>query len=653
MILAHRIPFPQYADDAQFAITLAFLQRHRAVVDEICLFTENTNVACLPLAQFTAHAAIIGRRLPALREAGFAPVGINMLSSLGHVDDVAEYYAPLPFPPMVGHDGQVARMCPCPTAPAFRGYLAEKYRLLAVTRPDFIWVDDDFRMQGHSVAYACFCPACLARFGAEPAREALLARMNAPEGGELRRAWIAHNSLVLDELAALIAGAVHAVDPAIELGLMTAGPAFSSYSGQDFARWYRTLGGRRARPGGGFYEDSHPLGMLAKSIDIGRQCVAYPPLVTNVQYELENYPCLPLDKSLRTLYNECLLALANGCNGVAFSAFRYSPSDMEEYEPLFAGLTRERPLWEAYLQAADGLPAVGAWHAYADTLMANRAVRNGDWFAWGEPEYNVNAPLHLAEIGLPMTVARAGACLTLLTGRLAEIFPNDELRAMLAGGVLLDADALQVLWERGLGELTGVRVGRTIANGVRELFSDHPLNAGFAGDGRMISLAYFPAAVCTLEPVAPGVEEVSRLVRILDDATEEGMCVSSYENSLGGRVATMTYLPWVRHTTPHKRAQILRLADWVSRARLPLLIDHPCRLLPFVRSDGRRLAAVLLNAAFDALEPLTLRLRAQPDTLWLLTPEGEIALEARRAGAETHVTLPALPPWQAAVLVGR
>ena len=651
MTLSYRISVELLGSDDQFDRLLDTLRRHRPAVDEISLFTEYWHHAYMPLDAFAERAALFGRRIVQLRGDGIASVGINMLDTLGHVDEAWDFLPALPFGAMVGHDGRVSACSFCPNSPEFRDYIREKYRLIARQRPDFIWVDDDIRMHHHGVAWGCFCPECLERFaGGTFDRERLVARLNAPDGGDLRRGWVEQNATVLEELLAAVAAVIIEIDPAIDVGLMTAGAAWTTYSGMAFDRWMNALGGRRARPGGGFYDDAAPGGMIHKAFDIGRQCRLLPATVDNVQYELENFPYQKLGKSVQAVLDECTLALAAGCNGVAFNMLKDLPGSMADYDDLFAAIVGERAVWETFVDTAQGLPLAGVWAAYDPQLAAKRPVTNGDWFGW-DGDYDIQRPNALAEIGLPLAVDRASACATALPGRIAEAFSDDELREILAGGVLIDGTTLEVLWARGFGELTGVRAGRSYDNGVWERFTDHALNGEYAGDGRDARLSFWAEKAWSLTPAAGGVGSLTHLVGY--DGSDCGSCLTVFENKLGGRVVTMGYAPWTRLASSAKRSQIIALADWASRGRLPLVIDHTVRVVPFVRTDGgERVAAVLLNASLDATGALDVRLRARPKRVELVTPAGRSMLSMRKNAGEVTVTVPDIGPWRTAILIG-
>jgi len=651
MILAYRISVKLLESNDSFDELVKLLKKYRSAVDEISLFTEYWHHGYYPLEEFAELAEVLGRRIKQLHKARFRSVGINMLDTIGHLNEAWDFLPALPFAAMVGHDGGISRGCACPNSPEFRRYIKRKYTLIAKAGPDFIWVDDDIRMHHHGVAWGCFCPVCITEFGYGAfEREELVARLNAPESGELRAAWVEHNASVLDSVLADVERAVHKVDPEIELGLMTCGPGWTTYSGQALERWHRTLKARRSRPGGGFYDDAAPRGMIGKALDIGKACVPLPPEVTNIQYELENFPYQKLDKSVRTVLNECTLALAAGCNGIAFNALKDLPGSLDDYHDLMKAIAGERRRWERYLDAAGDCAMVGVWCAHDDRLMAKRHVHNGDWFDQ-DPAYRPNVSI-LAEIGLPLTLWREHACVTVLAGRLADAFSDDDLRRMLSGGVLLDGPALGVLWERGLGELAGVRIGRTFDNGVYERFTGHEVNGRFAGDARDVRLSFWGDLAYELLPLDGNVGEAARLVGY--DGSDCGVCISTYVNSLGGRVAVLGYGPWSRMGSSAKRSQMLAIADWVSQGRLPLLIDKTLRVAPFVRmsADRRRFVAVLLNTAFDSTGPFDVRVRAMLDEVVSITPGGEERLKAWKEKRETRIAVKNIEPWHCMIITG-
>ncbi len=650
VVLAYRISPSQWNTDAQFRRLLDFLAANRAGVDEISLFDEDfPRPARASLEALAGLTDAWGRRISQLHSAGYR-AGINVLWTLGH-QDVPDVPLPkMPFQPMVGHDGRASNACMCPNDPAFRNYIRERYRAAARAKPDFIWVDDDFRMSHHGVLYPCFCPICLGKFGRQRDRAALVRQLNSPAEGEIRRAWTEFCASSLESLAGDIGRAVREVDPGIDVGLMTIGYSHSTYAGYPFTRAMRALAANRGRPGHGYYSDETPRALIGKTLDVGRQVRDYPAEVKAIQYELENYPYIELDKAARTVLNECTLALMMGCNGIAFNALKECAGTLDDYAPLMRAIAAERPVWNGLLAATKGLQLSGLWPADHPLLMANRTVDAAGWFNEG-PLYNIQQPNQLAEIGIAFTPDRRSACGVILAGKVAEGFSVEELRAILSGGVLLDGTALEVLWNRGLGELTGVKPGEKFRYSVLERFSDHPMNGSDRGDGREALIG--PADnTCSLVPVASDVASLASLVRY--DGKNCGSCFSIFTNRLNGRVAVASYSPWRRLGRGAKRRQLIAVTDWLTRGTLPVIIEQTVRVAPFVRLDRerRRVALVLFNMGFDPSGPLTLRLRAQPKSMRLITAHGTQDLVVRQTAVEVRVDVPSLPPWHAAALAG-
>ncbi len=659
LTLSWRIGLMQWETDAAFARLLALLDEYRAVVDEVALFETITHHLYIPLDDYARRMELAERRMEALRQAGIPSVGINVLTTIGHINEGWSYMPPLPFQAMVGHDGSVSTGCACPNTPEMRAYVRAKYTLVARARPDFVWVDDDIRMHHHGVAYGCFCPTCLALFaqraGQSFSRAELVKAFDAPEQGSVREAWIEQNIASIESLLADVGEAIRQVDGRIATGLMTAGAGWSSYSGLAFERWFTALGASKARPGGGFYTDATPIEMLDKALECGRQAALLPAATADVQYELENFPYQRLKKSAPALVNECSLALAYGLNGVAFNLLG-TPTSYEDVRPWAEAIPAARPLWEQWNAHSAGLKVAGLWPAWSPRLMARRTVRQGESWLSSAPQHSINPPKVLGEIGLPLA-AEASGCGVVLCGRVAEAFSDAELKAMLAGGVLMDSTALEVLAGRGLGPLTGVRLAKRLDNGLMERFTEDELNGPAAGELRDARIEFWGDAKGmgdVLEPLAEGVRILARLEDYF--YRDQGPAMTAFENELGGRVVVMGYAPWIFLHSVSKRRQLQNAADWISRGAMPVRVDEAVPLLSVARlsTDRRRGAVMLLNAGMDAIRAAAVHLRLPVQAARLLAIGQEArALELELEAGGCRLTLRDLPPWSLrAILLG-
>lgn len=655
--LSWRVGLAYTSSDEAFDRLLTLIHRHPGIVDEIALFDSVTHHLYVPLDEYAQTMETFRDRMDMLREQAVARVGINVLTTLGHIDEAWSYMPPLPFQPMIGHDGGVSRGCACPNTPELRTYARNRYRMAAQANPQFIWVDDDMRMHNHGVAYACFCPTCLELFarnvGAKLTREELVAALNDPDRPEVRKAWVAQNAAVIASVLGDVSAAIHEVDPRIETGLMTAGPGWITYTGQNFDDWFGALKASKGRPGGGFYADDPRMGIVRKTLDVGRQRASYPQQVTDCQYELENYPYQRFRKSTSSLINECTLALAMGLNGVAFNWLHMWGTSTGDVLPSMAGAAGARWVWERLVDHADGLPTVGLWTAWTWQLMARRKLLPGEeWFTMG-PEYDIGVTDVLAHLGIPMCVDAPGSG-TVLRGRVVEAFDDEQLRTMLSGGVLMDTTALKVLQDRGLADLTGVYLAHRYDNGAMERFADDELNAKYAGELRDARIEFWGDAwgqADVLEPLNPQVRTLA-LLQDYRDRTQ-GPCMTAYENELGGRVVVAGYSPWDFVQSVAKRAQLLNVADWITHDTLPLRLDAPAPLVPVVRMswDRRRGVIALLNAGLDPITSVDVQVRAPGVPVHALGPEGERQLPQSADDEGWHVTLNRIDPWATVCLL--
>jgi len=297
----------------------------------------------------------------------------------------------------------VSASCYCAAEPAVQEYIRECYAALAAAGPEFVWIDDDVRLESHpkAVAFACFCPRCLAEFSTENGQSWNRTRLVAAfsDGSradrlDLRRRWLEHNRRYVTRILQLARTAVDSVTPGIQLGFMT---AEIPYSGWGYAAWTAAMAGAQQlavkfRPGGGFYNDDNPLALLGKCHSVGRQNAFVPATVTDIQYEHENYPYLVLNKSRAVYTAEITGAIAAGCTGVLLNTLGISGDPLAEFRPYFAAVKNARPFFDALVATCGRSACAGVWTAFGcdhvaalgpDRRLA-RARRLGWWFARGE-----------------------------------------------------------------------------------------------------------------------------------------------------------------------------------------------------------------------------------------------------------------------------
>ncbi len=146
---------------------------------------------------------------------------------------------------MVDHYGKTSEGTPCPEDPVYREEMAKMLRGWSSSKPDILWIDDDFRLHNHSTAgMFCYCPLHLDKFtqrtGRNYTREEILAAALTPGPPSVfRNQWLDFLGDCMAEFAQWIGDNVHAVSPETRVALMTSGTGIHSLEGRD---WKKVLG---------------------------------------------------------------------------------------------------------------------------------------------------------------------------------------------------------------------------------------------------------------------------------------------------------------------------------------------------------------------------------------------------------------------------
>jgi hypothetical protein len=175
----------------------------------------------------------------------------------------------------------------------------------------------------------------------------------------------------------------------------------------------------------------------------------------------------------------------------------------------------------------------------------------------------------------------------------------------------------------------------------------------------------FPRIVAAPE----GVEMLSRLTDYLGSDLSTGSlgldrdrsgqalgpCLSVHENGQGGRVAVAGYYPWSFIDSAAKVWQYRALAQWLSRERLPAVVENVAKVIVWARAGANgRAAVVVLNASLDPQPELALRLRMPPGEVEHVPMEGKTAWLETELTPEPgcrRVAVPEVAPWSLHLLL--
>jgi len=666
--------FPYFwMEDELFARTRDGLVRDRDVIDEITLFCDHMHMAYMPDEMLAQFAGTVKKRIAELKGLGFPSVGLNMLQTVGHGDFHA---ALLPAPPMrtaVDWLGNTSATQLCPRSEEFRAFTIKKYKAFAETGPDFIWVDDDFRVPDKSVCFTCFCDDCLAKFNAAHGfrydRESLVADLSLPgddpKGQDIRRKWSRFNLDAYVEVMKMIRAAVKGVDERIKLGLMVVHLPAQEYLLCDYTDMNAALGSDMIRPGGGFHSEGNAREIFVKMGGVMGQNAQLADVPLR-QYEYEVFP-QNYYKSGRMTALEGTAAIMAGCNSIAFASL--PPDEGNERE--IGSIRAHTELWDYMVRVGDG------WKLYgADIPLAKEygVYSDGHYFTKAYHSFfNVLCSPFAAGF-MSMTPYPENSLISLIGEDTANAFSEEELKAMFAKGVIMDGQAAEYLCRRGLGWLCGCRSADYIPDHSAEQYTAHPLNGTAAGTYRYM---YTSSAEQTYNSNSAGVPPTKHFLGLFNFELMEGaepLTVSAnvrrefggtasyvYENSLGGRVAVFGYLPWSYFGTWQRLLQTGNIVDWLSRDKMPVKVLNNQYVVSYIKQpeDRSQFMLMLINAFQDnTSEEVVVRVRGEyHGNFTFCGDDGAMktlpAFCAKVENGCTTLRIPQIPGWGFCVICSR
>ncbi len=535
-------------------------------------------------------------------------VSLQISNTLGHgVNHMAVYdYSGLvfegsPVERMVGEYGECSYGCYCPRGEFFRKYIYDTTKMYAQIEPLYVWVDDDLRIYNHApVNHGCFCDNCISAFnkkhGTSYTRETLVHEMNRGDVS-VREKYIMHNREAIAGLAATIARAVHEVSPESHMAYQSS--RTNSFLGADFDCMFEPMyieSGKKSvgyRPGGGYYEDSVPRGMLEKALHLDCAIAAVPEYVGEIYPEVENVPNVAFGKSFEGTAKEATLYLAYGCNGLSFAALNHAYETDEYNERLLGQFSKYSPFWQHHIAKNRDSKCSGVGIYISPESYKQKLAEEDRDFLWDRINYGWRS--ELASIGLPVTNNFDNCpCILLYPEACAGLTEND-MKYLLSKPVICDAKAFGKLCDMGYGKYFGAGVTDIDAPSGREVFTDHEINAD--GAGMPWKATMYPKGIIVgacgicdkdgktevLGEFVDGLsgENYGAVNAIINTYDDNGKSLSKW--------AVFGYGLFETILSTHKRNQIIEAADYICARTLAakLVSADQAAVIPRVDHEGR------------------------------------------------------------------
>lgn len=496
---------------------------------------------------------------------------------------------------VVGIEGGESPVGLCPLDDRFIEDMGQKSALIAQTaKPEMILLEDDFSLQNYGKKYyfSCFCPLHLKAFAQKAgkfySREELLKifKEDKQETLELRKLWAQCAKESLVKFCKGIRQAVDKVAPEVRIGWCeTGGTDADGFASIDIPL---ALAGKNTRPlirirsaWYSCYDSPQKFPeFLAHSLYTAERM---PPHFEAIQ-EADTYPHTTYYISADMLRMSNEISLAMGMDNILLYAAQYNDDPMED--PSFLEMYRRNvKRFEVLSEIGDqghldGVKIVFNPMAHSAKMMTKE----------GKTTYGEVFTM-LARMGIPFSTKQGKAAV--LAGPIAEVITVEEVTELLKGGLLLDAEAADILCKRGFSKLLGVTVTpvKKMFNGERmcdipflegiraRSISNSVLNpAGSEGSARHKNLIpHKGAEVLTFYP-AVGSEE----------AAQPG--IVRFTNSLGGRVCVVAAI-----FTGNRSANIFslrkqeifrRVFNWLNGENLPAAVSKTPNMWLFVRKSA-------------------------------------------------------------------
>jgi len=542
---------------------------------------------------------------------------------------------------MVDHYGNTSPGSPCPEDPIYRAEMAKMLRGWASTKPEILWIDDDFRLHNHSTeGMFCYCPLHLKKFatlaGRELTREEVLAAVLQPgPPSALRGQWLDFLGDCMAEFALWIREQVHSQSPQTRVALMTSGTGIHSLEGRDWKKVLGNLAGQfkpLIRPTFGLYTGttappksaSAGLTSIISQIQVVEQSLG----ADNCDFapELENTRYTTWAKSVAHSTHSLILGQLMGLPMVTAAVNDLDGSPLAE-EPTTVALFRNaRPRMEAL--AALNLKS---WPVRGLVCLSDKDVaRKTQLAANAKADYfDLDPGTHLesvmAQMGMPLnylTAANAAASGQVVMLEAGTIWnaSDEELKQLLSGAVLLTSGAARLISERGYGEMLGVKVNRHRTQGIQ---SEEYLDDRLPGVAK-IRVPHRGADWDEVEILDSRVEVASYFCDLLG---EKHIGTALFQNSSGGRVAIYAQNSDMQSGLfgSHARRRWLHgVLTWLSAGRFQALPVIPQHGLSLLKQGGGQWLYAFCNLGTDVLTSFTLRWRnaAAIRSVSCLEPDG-------------------------------
>lgn len=555
----------------------------------------------------------------------------------------------------VGSNGEISEKCSCPRDKRFLNYILETTGYYSSLIPDYVWIDDDIRMNNHSpVSYGCFCDRCMTDFNSKNdvnySRNKLVTAIN--EDVAIRGMFIKFNQESLWGVVKAVCDGILPISQNSTIGIqMTTYPS-TTFNGDSFDFIMNKIleyTGKPAaiRPGGGFYDDHKPRNVFKKGLKLSSATQRKTDEVEVSQAEIENIPHTFSGKSVKGTLLESAVYLAFGCTSLSYSAFMSQNEKAAFYEGLLSGLSRWGNFLRDYEKLNRGTKNGGAGIVFSRSHNKKPGTLEMP-FDWDG--YKGTDIFSMMEFGMALTWQSDNTPVTLLHFSEVDALSDDEIYEIFSKGVILDPWAVKKLNDRGLTELLNMDVEEFDIMDCCDKASNHLLNGEFGGQvwHNYYTMSNRPNPMI-LHPKNKDIIVLGNFVQRRNNSVVRGISSIIQETSLGGKAAVFSYNPWTNYVNSARRHQIMEALELLSKRTFPIIMKTPAQAVVIPRVDDKNIliSAMVINIGLDDIEEPEFYLHTgDRSRFYWVVPECEpVILSCKKTDRGYLVRLPLLKSW--------
>ena len=443
-------------------VLYSIMKFNDAYVEEICqdiIEQYNTGVCSLPMFNMTLvpegdplvdkaeELCNSYKKYKEILDKAGVPSGVLVQATLGHGWTLGKPFAIQAYTNLT--DGKTDNVA-CPLDDRFNEYIYNAIKKIALCAPKAIMIDDDFRLVTRP-GKACACPLHMKKFnemaGLNLTREELWGKIQKgdEEGNRLYDILKQANQDSLLATAQIIRKAIDEVDPYIQ-GSYCGGSSVAF----DYERAVVLSGSKNPityRLSNGYYTPAGTRFFSYVSFRAARHTTRLKDKVAVIMAETDTCPQNRYSTSAQSLHTHFICSLLEGCNGAKQWLTRspYEPDSGKAYRKVLA---KNRDLYEELARIYPTLRWRG-FNTFITRKLTNYTnVEHNDGFT----------TTFLDQMGLPLSFSTEVTGINCFAGKITSILPDEEVKELLAGNVVLDWESAKILIDRGYGKYLGVDI---------------------------------------------------------------------------------------------------------------------------------------------------------------------------------------------------